>query len=433
MINKDFYSYWYAEDKSNLLNTQEIRSFNINFGPQHPASHGVLRIILQMRGEIVEKSDTHIGLLHRGTEKLMEEKNYLLSLPYFDRLDYVSVLAQEHAYCLAIENLLNTTRYQNDYVQIRVIFDELTRLLNHLMAISTHSLDVGCMAPVFWAFEEREKIMEFYERVSGARMHAAFYRPNDLSLNHITEELLLDIILFSKNLIKRVMMMENKLAMTSIWKYRLVNIGILNLDSITKWGVSGVLARSSGLRKDLRLMYNTTYANYYFLKIRSFIGKNGDCYDRYLIRMREMIESVNIISQVINNLTNVSNKFSVNNNSNQFYSYMDYISSYKNTSLKRFKQTTWYISMDDLIRHFKYYNEGMAVNKGVSYCSIEAPKGEFGVTLISDGSNKPYRCKIRGASYYHLQMIDTMIQGHFFSDLITIIGSHDLVMGEVDR
>ncbi len=433
MINKEFYSYWYAEDKNNLLNTQEIRSFNINFGPQHPASHGVLRIVLQLKGEIVEKSDTHIGLLHRGTEKLIEEKNYLLSLPYFDRLDYVSVLAQEHAYCLAIENLLNTTCYQNDYIQIRVIFDELTRLLNHLMAISTHSLDVGCMAPVFWAFEEREKIMEFYERVSGARMHAAFYRPNDLSLNHITEELLSDIILFSKNLIKRIMMMENKLAMTSIWKYRLVNIGTLNLDSVIKWGVSGVLARSAGLRKDLRLMYNTTYANYYFLKIRSFIGKNGDCYDRYLIRMREMIESINIISQIINNLTCVSKKFLVQNNSNQFYSYMDYMTSYKTNSLKRFKQTSWYISMDDLIRHFKYYNEGIFVNKGITYCSIEAPKGEFGVTLISDGSNKPYRCKIRGASYYHLQMIDTMIQGHFFSDLITIIGSHDLVMGEVDR
>jgi NADH dehydrogenase (ubiquinone) Fe-S protein 2 len=188
----------------------------LNFGPQHPASHGVLRLILQLKGEVIEKSDTHIGLLHRGTEKLFEDRNYLLNLPYFDRLDYVSVLAQEHAYCLAIENLLGTINYQSNYVQVRVIFDELTRILNHLMAVSTHSLDVGCMAPVFWAFEEREKIMEFYERVSGARMHASFYRPNDISINYITNELLLDIIIFSKNLIKRLMMIENKLAMTSI-------------------------------------------------------------------------------------------------------------------------------------------------------------------------------------------------------------------------
>lgn len=437
-MNRDFFSYWRVDSKNNVANINEIKSFNLNFGPQHPASHGVLRMILQLRGEVIEKSDTHIGLLHRGTEKLIEEKNYLLSLPYFDRLDYVSVLAQEHAYCLAIENLLGTVNYQTNYVQIRVIFDELTRILNHLMAVSTHSLDVGCMAPVFWAFEEREKIMEFYERVSGARMHAAFYRPNDISINYITNELLIDIILFSKDLIKRLMMIENKLSMTSIWKYRLVNIGILDYKFVNNWGLSGVLARSAGLLRDLRLSYFETYANYYYLNIRSFIGRNGDCYDRYLIRMREMVESLNIISQVVNNLTYV--KKTNNNTSNNltksnetFFSYLDYITANNLRSNKKFKQSTWYVGMEELINHFKYYSNGLDVKKGVTYCSIEAPKGEFGVTLVSDGSNKPYRCKIRGASYYHLQALDTMVQGHFFSDLVTIIGSQDLVMGEVDR
>ena len=434
-MNRDFFSYWRVDTKNNISNINEIKSFNLNFGPQHPASHGVLRMILQLRGEVIEKSDTHIGLLHRGTEKLIEDKNYLLSLPYFDRLDYVSVLAQEHSYCLAIENLLGTINYQTNYVQIRVIFDELTRILNHLMAVSTHSLDVGCMAPVFWAFEEREKIMEFYERVSGARMHAAFYRPNDISINYITKELLTDIILFSNNLIKLLMMIENKLAMTSIWKYRLVNIGILDYKFVNSWGLSGVLARSAGLMRDLRLSYFETYANYYFLNIRSFIGRNGDCYDRYLIRMREMVESLNIISQVVNNLTNKSTiyKNDESKKGDYFFSYLDYITVNNLRSNKRFKQSTWYIGMEELINHFKYYSNGIQTKKGVSYCSIEAPKGEFGVTLISDGSNKPYRCKIKGSSYYHLQALDTMVQGHFFSDLVTIIGSQDLVMGEVDR
>lgn len=434
-MNRDFFSYWRIDSKNNISNINEIKSFNLNFGPQHPASHGVLRMILQLRGEVIEKSDTHIGLLHRGTEKLIEDKNYLLSLPYFDRLDYVSVLAQEHSYCLAIENLLGTVNYQTNYVQIRVIFDELTRILNHLMAVSTHSLDVGCMAPVFWAFEEREKIMEFYERVSGARMHAAFYRPNDISINYITKELLTDILIFSKNLIKRLMMIENKLSMTSIWKYRLVNIGILDYKFVNSWGLSGVLARSAGLMRDLRLSYFETYANYYFLNIRSFIGRNGDCYDRYLIRMREMVESLNIISQVVNNLTHKSTiyKNSESNKNEYFFSYLDYITANNLRANKKFKQSTWYIGMEELINHFKYYSNGLQTKKGISYCSIEAPKGEFGVTLISDGSNKPYRCKIKGSSYYHLQALDTMIQGHFFSDLVTIIGSQDLVMGEVDR
>ena len=298
-MNDTILNYWKISLKNNLNSTKNLKKINLNFGPQHPASHGVLRIILQMDGEIIEKVDSHIGLLHRGSEKLIEDKSYLLGLPYFDRMDYVSVLSQEHAFCLNIENLLGTINYQAEYVQIRVIFDELTRILNHLMAVTTHSLDVGCMASVFWGFEEREKIMEFYERVSGARMHAAFYRPNDLSINYITKNLLKDILIFCKLFLKRLSMIESKLLMSSIWKYRLVNIGILNSKFIFNWGLSGVLARSTGIKRDIRLSFFETYANYYFLQIRSFIGLNGDCYDRYLIRMREMIESTHIILQII--------------------------------------------------------------------------------------------------------------------------------------
>ena len=432
-MNRNFFSYWHNEDTNNLSNVQEIKSFNLNFGPQHPASHGVLRLILQLRGEVIEKSDTHIGLLHRGTEKLIEDKNYLLSLPYFDRLDYVSVLAQEHSYCLAIENLLGTVNYQSNYVQVRVIFDELTRILNHLMAVSTHSLDVGCMAPVFWAFEEREKIMEFYERVSGARMHAAFYRPNDLSINYITSELLTDIIIFSKNLIKRLMMIENKLSMTSIWKYRLVNIGMIDYKFVNRWGLSGVLARSVGLMRDLRLSYNETYANYYYLIVRSFIGRNGDCYDRYLIRMREMVESLNIISQVTNNLSNVFYVNALDSNSNFFFPYLDYLSSYKLRSNKRFKQSTWYIGMEELINHFKYYSEGFIIPSGDAYVATEAPKGEFGAYVVSNNTNKPYRCKLRSPGFTHLQSLSVLAKGHMIADVVAIIGTLDLVFGEIDR
>ena len=386
-------------------------------------------MILQMDGEIIEKVDTHIGLLHRGSEKLIEDKAYFLGLPYFDRMDYVSVLAQEHGYCLAIEGLLGTINYQAEYIQVRVIFDELTRILNHLMAVTTHSLDVGCMASVFWGFEEREKIMEFYERVSGARMHAAFYRPNDLSTNCITNLLIKDILIFSRTFLKRLTMIENKLLMSSIWKYRLVNVGILNSKFILNWGLTGVLARSAGINRDIRLSFFETYANYYFLKIRSFIGYNGDCYDRYLIRMREMVESIHIILQIINK-NNLNAKKKLKNN---FFPYLNYFNNTKIKPLKKNSQLSWYFNMEDLINHFKYFSEGFIVKSGYIYKAIESPKGEFGVSLIADNTNKPYRCKVRPASYFNLQAIGSMIQDHYFSDLITIIGSQDIVMGEVDR
>lgn len=425
-MNKDLFNFWKLSLKNNLNNIKNLKKFNLNFGPQHPASHGVLRMILQLDGEVIEKVDTHIGLLHRGSEKLIEDRNYLLGLPYFDRMDYVSVLSQEHAFCLAIESLLGTVNYQAEYIQVRVIFDELTRILNHLMAVTTHSLDVGCMASVFWGFEEREKIMEFYERVSGARMHAAFYRPNELSLNYITLNLIKDIVIFSRSFLKRLSMIENKLLMSSIWKYRLVNIGVMDLNYVNSWGLTGVLARSAGLNRDVRLSFFETYANYYYLNIRSFIGSNGDCYDRYLIRMREMVESVHIIIQIIN-------KINIKKKKKNFLPYLNY---YNNTivkPLKKSSQLSWYLNMEDLINHFKYFSEWNILKPKYIYKCVESPKGEFGVSLISDNTNKPYRCKIRPASYFNLQSISSIIQDHYFSDLITIIGSQDLVMGEVDR
>lgn len=429
-MNKDLFNFWKISLKNNISNIKNFKKFNLNFGPQHPASHGVLRIILQLDGEVIEKADSHIGLLHRGTEKLIEDKSYLLGLPYFDRMDYIAVLAQEHAYCLAIENLLGTINYQAEYVQIRVIFDELTRILNHLMAVTTHSLDVGCMAAVFWGFEEREKIMEFYERVSGARMHAAFYRPNDISANYITNSLIKDILIFSRSFLKRITMIESKLLMSSVWKYRLVNVGIINSNFIQQWGLSGVLARSTGVLRDIRLSFFETYANYYFLKIRSFVGYNGDCYDRYLIRMREMVESIHIILQIINKVNLNKKNIKIKDN---FFQYLNYFSNSKIKPLKKNSQLSWYINMEDLINHFKYFSEGLLIKAGYTFKSIEAPKGEFGVSLLSDNTNKPYRCKIRPSSFYNLQSLSYMIQDHYFSDLVTIIGSQDLVMGEVDR
>lgn len=436
MIKKNnLYKFW--KFNTNLNNVQDIRGLNLNFGPQHPASHGVLRIILQLSGEVIKRVDTHIGLLHRGSEKLIENNTYLSGLPYFDRMDYVSVLTQEHAYCLAIEELIGTNQYRAEHVQVRVLFDELTRILNHLMAVSTHALDVGSMNSVFWFFEERENIMEFYERVSGARMHAAFYRPNDLSLDYITENLLRDILIFSRSFLKRLSAVESKLASSNIWRYRLSNIGILQKNLIGSYGISGVLARSAGIKRDLRLSYSESYSNYYFLKIRSYIGYTGDCYDRYLIRMREMAESLHIIAQVINNLRINTYYLNSNKNSNLFNN--DFLQFYNNISpiimgpLKKSGMLSTYTSMEEVINHFQYYSIGFSVPAGSAYRSVESPKGEFGVSLVSDGSGVPYRCKVKPVSYYHLQVLNVMLENSLFQDLITIIGSQDLVLGEVDR
>ena len=424
----DFFNIWADSSARNNSNDSRVKSFTLNFGPQHPASHGVLRLILQLNGELIERADSHIGFLHRGTEKLMEDRNYLQSLPYLDRLDYVSMMSQEHAFVLAIEDLMGTTSYTSSYVQIRVMFDELTRVLNHFLGLATHSLDVGNMSPVFWAFEERERIMEFYERVSGARMHAAFYRPNEVDWSGINYQFFVDVSLFARDSMKSITEIFILLSTNKIWKSRLVNIGSLGSEEAINYGTTGVVLRSTGEKKDLRFIKSDCYSFYWFLNMQSYLGKRGDCYDRFLIRIREMYESINIVFQVISQLTsnldlNQSNKFN-------FFSFYEQV--YGKSFNKMFRSTK-YNSMEFLIEHFKYYSDGIEVPKGYVYKAVEAPKGEMGVTIISDGSNKPYRCKLRSPAFHHLNLMSRMIQGHMLADMITILGSQDIVFGEVDR
>ena len=397
--------------------SKDIKKMSLNFGPQHPAAHGVLRMILQLNGEVIERSDPHIGLLHRGTEKLMENKMYIHSLPYFDRLDYCSMLVQEHAYCLAIERIVSKPQYTSTFTLVRTLYDELTRVLNHLLAIACHALDIGSMSPVFWGFEEREKIMEFYERVSGARMHAAFYRPNTINLSGLSYFLLEDITYFINNSYTALNEINSLLVFNKIWKQRLVNIGVFDKNLAKSFGLSGVLARSTGWKNDLRLNTYSTYANYYYLNINSFIGLNGDCYDRYLIRINEMVESLNIANQAISKLLTTSE----NIRSKQLLKYFGA------------PTTSPYKDMESLIEHFKYWSEGFNVSENHIYSAVESPKGEFGVILWSDGSNKPYRCKIKSPAYYNLQFLPQMVKGHLLADLVALIGTIDIVFGEVDR
>lgn len=435
-MKSNIFNFWQPTFLQNSLSERKIKSFILNFGPQHPASHGVLRLVVQLNGELVERADSHVGFLHRATEKLMETRTYLKSLPYFDRLDYVSMMTQEHAFCIAIESLLKTVSYTSVYVQIRVLFDELTRILNHLLALSTHSLDVGNMSPVFWAFEEREKIMEFYERVSGARMHAAFYRPNDIDWTGLNYQFFLDVTLFARDCFKSLTEIFSVLATNRIWKSRLVNVGSLNLTDAISYGVTGPVVRCVGIKKDIRFLRSETYSHYWFLSIQGYLGKRGDSYDRFLIRVREMYESVNIVFQVLSNLTTLTNKntpFAVNSNNDfkiNFFSFFDFLYAQK---YKKMNYNTKYTSMETLINHFKYYSEGIKVPRGFVYKAVEAPKGEFGVSLISDGGSLPYRCKIRTPAYHHMQVMSRMVQGHFFADLVTVLGSQDIVFGDVDR
>lgn len=434
-LKSNIFNFWQPTFLQNSFNERKIKSFILNFGPQHPASHGVLRLVVQLNGELVERADPHIGFLHRGTEKLIESRTYLKALPYFDRLDYVSMMTQEHGFCVAIESLLKTTSHTSLYVQIRVLFDELTRILNHLLAISTHSLDVGNMSPVFWAFEERERIMEFYERVSGARMHAAFYRPNDIDWSGLNYQFFLDVALFSRDCFKSLTEIFSVLTTNRIWKSRLVNIGSLNLTDAYSYGITGPVARSVGIKKDLRFSRSESYAHYWFLSIQGYLGKRGDSYDRFLIRMREMYESVNIIFQILSNLTNLTtsndnfNNLKTTENVN-FFSFFDFLYAQR---YKKINHNNKYVSMESLINHFKYFSEGIKVPKGFIYKAVEAPKGEFGVSLISDGGSLPYRCKIRTPAYHHMQVMPRMVQGHFFADLVTVLGSQDIVFGDVDR
>lgn len=393
-----------------LTKETKIKNFSINFGPQHPAAHGVLRLILELDGEVVERCDPHVGLLHRGTEKLIEYKTYLQALPYFDRLDYVSMMAQEHAYSLAVEKLLNcTVPVRAQY--IRVIFDEITRILNHLLAVSTHALDVGAMTPFLYAFEEREKLMEFYERVSGARLHTAYVRPGGVSQD-LPIGLLEDIYLFIEQFSTRLDEIEELLTNNRIWKQRLVDIGVVTGEEAMNWGFSGVMLRGSGIEWDIRK--DEPYEIYDKLTFEIPIGLNGDCYDRYLIRIQEMRQSLNIIYQCLNNIPN--GPINIQNN--------------KITPPSRAQMKD---SMESLIHHFKYFTEGYSVPKGETYTILEAPKGEFGVYLVSNGTNKPYRCKIRAPGFAHLQGLDFMSKGHMIADVVTIIGTQDIVFGEIDR
>lgn len=389
---------------------KDIKNFMLNFGPQHPAAHGVLRLILELDGEIVKNADPHIGLLHRGTEKLIEYKTYMQALPYFDRLDYVSMMCQEHVFCLAVEKLIGChLPLRAKY--IRVIFSELTRLLNHLLAITTHALDVGALTPFLWAFEEREKLMEFYERVSGARMHANYFRIGGI-LYDIPIGLLNDISVFLKQFSSRIDEIEEMLTDNRIWKQRLVDIGKVNYRQALDLGLSGPMLRSTGIAWDLRK--NESYEIYKKFSFIVPVGIYGDCYDRYLIRIEEMRQSINIINQAINlipyGLVRIDNHK---------------ISPPYRSQMKK--------SMESLIHHFKLYSEGIIVPRGHIYTSIEAPKGETGVFLVSDGSNRPYRCKIHAPGFMHLQALNSIISGHMIADLVTVIGTLDIVFGEVDR
>ena len=395
--------------KKKLLK-KKIKNFTINFGPQHPAAHGVLRLVLELKGEIVERADPHIGLLHRGTEKLIEYKNYLQALPYFDRLDYVSMMSQEHSYCLAVEKLCNIKiPLRSQY--IRVLFAEITRILNHLLAVGCHAMDVGAMTPFLWSFEEREKLMEFYERVSGARMHAAYFRPGGVSMD-LPEGLLNDIYLFIEQFNLRLLEVEEMLTENRIWKQRLVDIGVVSSSDALDWGFSGVMLRGSGIKWDLRK--SQPYEIYDNLKFNVPVGSNGDCYDRYLIRIFEMKESLKIIEQCLNEIPLGMVKTEDNK--------------LTPPSRKNMKQ-----SMESLIHHFKIYTQGFVVPFNEVYAASEAPKGEFGVYLISNNTNRPYRCKIKAPGFAHLQALDFMSKGHLIADVVTIIGTQDIVFGEVDR
>ena len=389
---------------------RELKNFTINFGPQHPAAHGVLRLILDLEGEIVKKADPHIGLLHRGTEKLIEYKTYLQALPYFDRLDYVSMMAQEHTYSLAVENIGKMAVPKRAQV-IRVIFCEITRILNHLLAVGCHAMDVGAMTPFLWAFEEREKLMEFYERVSGARMHAAFIRPGGVSYD-LPVGFLDDLFMFCSQFNTRLDEIEEMLTSNRIWKERLVDIGVVSAKDAIDWGFSGVMIRGSGLPWDLRK--TQPYEIYSDLNFSVPVGTNGDCFDRYIIRVEEMRQSINIIEQCFGLIDNGPIK---NSNFKMGTSYRSEMKS----------------SMEALIHHFKMYTEGVVLPSGETYTATEAPKGEFGVYLVSNGTDKPYRCKIKAPGFGHLQALDSMSTGHMIADVVTIIGTQDIVFGEIDR
>ena len=387
-----------------------IKNMTLNFGPQHPAAHGVMRLLLELDGEVVEKADTHIGLLHRGTEKLIEHKTYLQAIPYFDRLDYVSPMCQEHCFALAVEKLLNC-EVPKRAQYIRVLFSEVTRILNHILNITTQALDIGAMTPLLWLFEEREHMMQFYERVCGARLHANYFRPGGVSQD-LPPGLLEDMYKYFKSFPKHITNLEELLTENRIFKQRLVDIGVVSKVQAIDWGFSTPMLRGSGLPWDLRK--SQPYDVYDQVDFDVPIGMNGDCYDRYLVRVEEMKQSVRIILQCLENMPDGEIKTADPK-----------ISPPKKSQMKK--------SMEELINHFKLYTEGYHVPKGETYTAIEAPKGEFGVFLVADGSNKPYRCYIRAPGFAHLQAIEFMTKGHMIADVVAVMGTMDIVFGEIDR
>ena len=390
---------------------QKIRNFNINFGPQHPAAHGVLRLVLELDGEIVERCDPHIGLLHRGTEKLMESRTYLQNLPYFDRLDYVAPMNQEHAWCLAIEKL-SGIKVPKRASLIRILYSEIGRILSHILNVTTQAMDVGALTPPLWGFEEREKLMVFYERASGARLHAAYFRPGGVHQD-LPQDLLDDIMAWTMEFPSVLEDIDGLLTENRIFKQRNVDIAVVSEQEALDWGFSGVMVRGSGMAWDLRRAQ--PYECYDEFEFDIPVGKNGDCYDRYLCRMQEMRESLKIIQQAIKKLENTTG---------------DVLARGKLTPPNRSDMKT---SMESLIHHFKLYTEGFKVPEGEVYVAVEAPKGEFGVFLVSDGSNKPYKTKIRAPGYLHLAAMDHLCKGHQLADVAAIIGTLDVVFGEIDR
>ena len=451
---------------------RKVKSMVLNFGPQHPAAHGILRLVLQLQGEFIQKIDAQFGLLHRGTEKLIESKSYVQALPYFDRFDYVSNMFQEHAFCLSIEKLLNKESSFDIYLNfIRTLFDELSRILNHLLTLSATSLDIGAMGSIFWAFEERERIMEFFERVSGARMHTALYKPNSFDWTSITELFFLDL---SKFLLKSSRSISGAflgLLNNRILKSRLANVGSIQVNKINNYGISGIISRSSGLKEDLRLKKINSYGAYWYLSFRTFLGKKGDNYDRFLIRIKEILESFRIVSQIIVFLNLKDNKqtssrtigvflkytFVLKKTHSAFYNNCSYnavslffyvkllvIVKLKNfyfnlqnllfsnfNNLINFK--TKFSSMENTIEHFKYYSEGIQVPMGISYQHVESPKGLMGVSLVSDGSLQPYRCKLRTPVSHNMHLIPSICTGLMFADFVATFCSLDIVLGEIDR
>jgi NADH-quinone oxidoreductase subunit D len=393
-----------------LEGAPHIRNFMLNFGPQHPAAHGVMRMVLEMDGEVIERADPHIGLLHRGTEKLIEYKTYLQAIPYFDRLDYVSPMCQEHAFSLAVEKLMGIEAPPRGQY-IRVLFAEITRILNHLLNICAFGLDLGAITPFLWGFEERERLMEFYERASGARLHANYFRPGGVHMD-LPPRLTDDIASFCDTFPKTIDDIEGLLTENRIFRQRTVNIGVLSAQDAADWGMSGPMIRASGVPWDLRRAQ--PYDVYAEMDFDIPVGKNGDCYDRYLVRVEEMRQSVRIIRQCLEKMP--SGPVKTDNRK---------ISPPSRGEMKR--------SMEALIHHFKLYTEGYHVPAGETYTAVEAPKGEFGVFLVADGTNRPYRCKIRSPGFAFLQATEFMCKGHMLADLVAVVGSMDIVFGEIDR